>query len=415
MADPRETIDVLRDRIETSDDLSDTDREALLAFSDQLFLLKSEYSDYRHEKLLRHCTIMGEEVGDIAAAREDRAQAETIVRWINSTYDNEETNRDYRLALRAFGKRTVGDGEVPDALDWVPSSTSSTYDPAPEPSQMLHWEADIVPMLEACSNPRDRAIIAVAWDAGCRSGEFRDLDVGDVTDHRHGLQITVQGKNGQRTVTLIPSVPYLQQWLTEHPSGAATDPLWSKLSAAEAMSYNNFTKILRRAADRADVNKPVTLTNFRKSSASYLASKGVNQATLEDHHGWSRGSDAASRYIAVFGDAADDALAEAHGLEIEREDETDEKAVTCPRCDKQTPSHEEFCVWCGQATDPGAADTMREREEDLRTAVMRLIRDDPAVLDTVENAQDLLTVLDERPELADDAKRFRDALQEFES
>jgi len=54
-----------------------------------------------------------------------------------------------------------------------------------------------------------------------------------------------------------------------------------------------FTKTLEGAAEDAGVDKPVTFTNFRKSSASYLASQGMNQAHIEDHHGWVRGSDVA--------------------------------------------------------------------------------------------------------------------------
>lgn len=42
--------------------------------------------------------------------------------------------------------------------------------------------------------------------------------MGDVADYRHGYQLTFQGKTGQRTVTLIPSVPYLLRWLYDHPA-----------------------------------------------------------------------------------------------------------------------------------------------------------------------------------------------------
>lgn len=89
-------------------------------------------------------------------------------------------------------------------------------------------------MLDACSNDRDRALIAVAWDAGARSGELRSLTIGNVADHKYGLQITVDGKQGQRTITLIPSVPSLRDWLRNHP--APDDPdasLWSKLNSPE--------------------------------------------------------------------------------------------------------------------------------------------------------------------------------------
>lgn len=64
--------------------------------------------------------------------------------------------------------------------------------------------------------------------------------------------------------------------------------------------------MLQGPARKADINHTdITFRRMRKSSASYLASENVNQAHLESHHGWTRGSDVASRYIAVFGEAND--------------------------------------------------------------------------------------------------------------
>lgn len=74
---------------------------------------------------------------------------------------------------------------------------------------MLKWEKDVLPMIEETRNARDAALIAVAFDAGARSGELQELTVGDVTDAKNGLRIFVDGKMGQRSVLLIPSVPYL--------------------------------------------------------------------------------------------------------------------------------------------------------------------------------------------------------------
>ena len=162
----------------------------------------------------------------------------------------------------------------------VSGQTSRNYDPGVRPGDILHWDDHVKPLIEGTENVRDAAMIAVAWDAGCRSGEFRDLTIGDVTDHPNGLQITVDGKTGQRTVTLIPSVPYLNRWLSAHDCADDPDaPLWPRKSDnAAGLSYNGYKRIFEAAARRAGVQRPVTLTNFRKSSASFLASQGLPQS-----------------------------------------------------------------------------------------------------------------------------------------
>ena len=354
----------------------------------------TDYSVHRHEKLLRHVFVVARDSDtSVADAVEDREAAEDAVRWIHRNYDNEETNRDYRVALRMLGRHTTEGDDIPDTMSWISAGTPTDYNPTPNPGDMITRE-EMERLVDAARNPRDAALVSVAWDSGCRSGEFRDLTVGDVSDHDHGLQIHVDGKTGERAVTLIPSAPYLRQWLNFHPGSDDPDaPLWSKLDEPEACSFNNLSKALRRLKrDTEHFDKPVNLTNFRKSRASDLASRGMSQAHLEDRMGWVRGSDAASRYISVFADAASREFARLEGVDVEEEKDEVEGPQVCPRCDKETPRHENVCVWCGQALDPVAAETLDSAEdalfdhvieadddlvEDLRALKERL--DDPAV------------------------------------
>jgi integrase len=405
---PTRQLETLREKIEDGErGGSEEDQERLIDFIDKLRLLGSQYSDQRREKLLRHCTIIAEEVGGLADALDDKEAAEQIVLWINRTYDNEETNKDYRNALRTFGARLSEDGEVPDSLAWIPTTTSRNYKPQPDPANMLDWEEDVRPMIDETMNARDAALLAVAWDSGVRSGELQDLTVGNVSDHKHGLQITVDGKQGQRSVMLITSVPYLNRWLADHPRrDDSTAPLWCKLQSGEEISYQMFRKIPREAAERADVSKPVTFTNFRKSSASHLASQGVNQAVLEDHHGWTRGSKAASRYISVFAEASDREVARAHGADVEEEEPEPIAAVTCDRCGEKTPRDEQFCMWCHQALDHGAVTEIEREQDDKRRQLMRVAKENPELLDRLEDMEPLIDALGGDPDVVETARRF---------
>lgn len=346
-------IQRLKERIKKSSDISSSDTEKILEFSDQLFL--KNYSDPRHGKLLNHCILISEGAGKLSEALTSKQVAEDIVRWIHKNYENEETNRDFRVALRVFGKHVTDGDSVPSSIEWVSATTSRSYDPQPDPSNMLSWEKEVQDMIEAARFSRNSAMVAVAWDAGLRSGEFRSLKIGDVGDHEYGLSITVDGKRGQRSLVLIPSVPYLRRWLNNHPESDNPDsPLWSKLDKPESFSYNMFRKIFERLADRAGIKKPVTLTNFRKSRASHLASDGMSQAHLEDRMGWVRGSDVASRYVSIFSESNVREFAKIHGVDVKDKETKDITPLECPRCMRETPREEEVCVWCGQALNPEA-------------------------------------------------------------
>lgn len=168
-AGTRRSIEHLRERIANSREPSDDDREILLGFSERIDILgKSEYSDHRHLKLLSHLNQTALDAGGLADTLTDREATENIVAWIHRTHDDHETNRDFRVALRVFGRRlaeaddsvdptTLQDG-IPRSIAWVPVTTPKNYKPKSDPAKMLDWDDDVLPMIETgAGNSRDRA------------------------------------------------------------------------------------------------------------------------------------------------------------------------------------------------------------------------------------------------------------------
>lgn len=128
---PSERIESLRRRIGESPEIGESDAERLLEFSDRL----TDTRDRRHERLLKYCAAMAEgaEDGRLAAALDDREAAESLVDWIFETIENEEENRNFRVALRVFGRK-LGSGEdeeLPPSIGWIPTSVSADFDPGP--------------------------------------------------------------------------------------------------------------------------------------------------------------------------------------------------------------------------------------------------------------------------------------------
>ncbi|WP_058366927.1 site-specific integrase [Haloparvum sedimenti] len=390
-------------RCQNRDGMSEADAEALLEAHRHMELLgQSEVSPSQHSDVLMRGVKMAREVGGLADALEDREAAEEIVRWINREYDNEETNRGYRKCLRAYGRHALGVDETPESLEWVPAGYSSTYDPAPDPAKMLTWDEHIKPMIAAANNVRDEALIALCWDLGPRTSELHELQVNNITDGEYGLRVSIEnGKNGSRSPTIVKSVPYVSDWLERHPGGPE-DYLWSRLQTPTRVSRNYLRDTLYRIGRQADTTLPAkpTPTRLRKSSASYLASQNVNQAFLEDHHGWTRGSDNAARYIAVFGSANDRAIAAAHGVDVSVDDNTP-TMQECVRCEFLNEADRSRCRRCGQALNQEAVEAEDRRQDRLNKQLamldeekaIRLLSlaerlDDPEVLERLDSVSE---------------------------
>lgn len=160
----------LRERIEESEDIDPADKEALLAFSDEMRFRKAEYSDNRHLKLLQHCTVLAgdsqkystEDLPDVRLvdALESEEASKELVRWIHSNFENVETNRDYRVALRMFGEYASDCDGKPESIEQVSASNT-----------LVNKRDDLEQLIERIS----RAESAIEGRGGSiRTGNYRD-------------------------------------------------------------------------------------------------------------------------------------------------------------------------------------------------------------------------------------------------
>lgn len=94
---------------------------------------------------------------------------------------------------------------------------------------------------------------------------------------------------------------------------------------------------------------------------------------------------------------------------METEKTEDWTPVTCPRCDKQTPRGEPFCVWCHQAIEPEAVSELEREESEQRRKLLRIAKENPDFLDAVEELEPLIETLGGEPRVIDTAKEFVEA------
>jgi len=144
-----------------------------------------------------------------------------------------------------------------------------------------------------------------------------------MSGERQYAEVLVNGKTGQRHIPLINSIPYLKDWLDDHPqSGNSNAVLICGLNKSLGRSirieslnhiYNAykkefFPKLLNNpnvsTTDKemiAELIKKPWNPYIRRHSALTEKSKILKEPVLRQHAGWSPTSDTHKKYIHYFG------------------------------------------------------------------------------------------------------------------
>lgn len=255
----------------------------------------------------------------------------------------------------------------------LPRKELSPYKPAD-----LWTQRDNEIFLKYCPSKRDRAFHSMAIDTSCRPHELIGLRIKDIQFKvsSNGMQyaeVLVSGKTKTRTVPLLSSLPYVKEWIQNHPQGENHNSwLFVSLNKSNFGRKISLDGLLRHYKDQyrdryfpkllIDVNisesdkafirnlltKPFTLYVLRHSALT-MKSTVLKEHVLRDHAGWSITSKMPQVYIHYFGTESSNSLLKAYG--IEKDDNNFDQVVRnipkpCPNCGEACKKDSKFCIKC---------------------------------------------------------------------
>jgi integrase/recombinase XerD len=233
-------------------------------------------------------------------------------------------------------------------------------------------------LVDVTNNQRDRALLFVAYESGCRASELVNLKIGDVAFDEHSAILRVgkeQGKTGERRIRLFESTPDLQLWLSMNPGKDNPNaPLWPSANFKDKPIGNfGLINLVMKYAKKAGIPKEKKLCphSFRHSRATHLATV-LKEAQMREFFGWTPGSSMPSIYVHLSGRDVDKTLFEHYGI---KEPENGNgasplKKQVCPRCSAENSVTARFCWRCWIAFDTYKADevTATVMEEFMKRA-----------------------------------------------
>lgn len=239
---------------------------------------------------------------------------QSYVAVLEQSDSSEWTKHDYKVTLKKF-YRWHFDDDDPSLTKWIKTRISNSRSKLPD--DML-TECEVVELIGAATNKRDKALIALLWDIGARIGEVGTLRIRHVSFDDIGAVINVSGKTGPRRVRAVYSVSYLKEWISEHQGNDnPNSPLWFKFNSSDnqltMLRYDAIRMQLIKIARRAGITKNIHPHLFRHSRATYMANF-LTEAQMNAYFGWVQGSDMPAVYVHLSGRDVDDAVLKANGV-----------------------------------------------------------------------------------------------------
>jgi len=216
-------------------------------------------------------------------------------------------------------------------------------------------------------------------------------------DKKQYAEILVNGKTGTRHIPLIDSIPYIKDWISQHPQG--TNP--------NSILLCGFDKSLGRIINVRSLNRtyedyknkffPKLLDNnnpnvtpedkqkikellkkpwnpyIRRHSSLTEKSTILKEHTLRQFAGWSPGSNMHLKYLHYFGNESNDSILEAYGI-ISKDKRLSEalRPKQCPDCSEPNKPDSRFCAKCRMVlTYDAYSETLEsEKQKEDRVSIL---------------------------------------------
>jgi integrase len=163
------------------------------------------------------------------------------------------------------------------------------------PERGRHIEqGELSELMRACmsdSSPagtRDAAIIALAWATGLRRDEIARIQLADLTNQKDdSLDIGIVGKGGKvRTVYVNDgALAVLLDWLSVR--GNEPGAVFCEVNKGGRIVTNGtvsgeaLRKMLDKRSEQAELSKPITWHDFRRTFAGNLWGAGIDGVTIQ--------------------------------------------------------------------------------------------------------------------------------------
>jgi integrase/recombinase XerD len=236
-----------------------------------------------------------------------------------------------------------------------------------KPSDMWDAEDNLI-FLKYCPDSRDKCYHAMEVDIGARPHELLNLRIKDMEFIEDGgtryARVVLNGETGERVVPLIDSIPYVTQWISNHPQGSNREAILlpniqtGKAIQVNAMfrAYKNYRKYFTSLLSSENVpeddkkkikeliNKKWNPYVHRHSAITEKYKMLSSDSKLRQYAGWTARSNMHYKYVHFSGGERD--LLRAKGILKDEKQPNILQPKICPSCREPNKPDAQFCFKC---------------------------------------------------------------------
>jgi integrase/recombinase XerD len=244
-----------------------------------------------------------------------------------------------------------------------------------KPDDLWSPEDDQI-FLKYCPDKRIQCYHALSRDTSARPSEILKLRVKEISfklaSDKTYAEISVNGKTGSRIIPLFNSIPYIKDWINNHPQpgnpNALLVPSMNRSTIGRKLSSQSLNGIYHKYQTKGfprllkDGNVPMEDQNkirelLKKPWNPYIRRhtgltekskmKQINEHQLRQLAGWSPRSQMHLKYVHYFGNEASDSLLEAYGIVTKQQEQSRiMQYKQCPNCAEPNKPESQFCMNC---------------------------------------------------------------------
>jgi len=258
----------------------------------------------------------------------------------------------------------------------IPSVDTNTSRP-----EDLLTRAEVLELIEAAANMRDKALISTFYESGCRVGELARLQWRDLKFEDQWVEVTVTDEKSEkeRHACLVMAKEYLARWKDATKYRAPEDRVFVSLQDGAPIEYITVRRILDRLQEKTTITKRLNPHLFRKSRITHLVNENYQESIIKKTMWNNLNTKMFQTYVKLGKDDINAEMLAKAGVKKKTAVEENPLAPRpCGRCHFVNAPTARFCNSCGfELTE----DVARSKD-----ATRRKIEDSPEFKAAVETA-----------------------------